>query len=304
MSNKVSIFGASGMLGAAVLDVFAADGNNELVATVREPELAQTLAARYPSVSVKVFNAESLDVDAIASILDGCRWAVNSIGVIKPYIHDNNPVETERATRVNSLFPHLLAKAADKTGTTVLQIATDCVYSGAKGDYTEKDSHDALDVYGKSKSLGEVPAPQLRHLRCSIIGPEPKAHVSLLDWFLGQAQGASVNGFTNHAWNGVTTIHFGRLALGVVKSSVELPQVLHVVPSGKIVKSDLLNAFASAYGRSDITINPVAAGTVIDRTLATLNQEANLAVWAAAGYATPPTVEQMVDEMAAYRFSA
>jgi len=54
------------------------------------------------------------------------------------------------------------------------------------------------------------------HLRASIIGPEPKAHVSLLDWFLGQKKDAAVNGFTNHQWNGVTTLHFARLCHGII----------------------------------------------------------------------------------------
>lgn len=292
------------MLGSAILDVFAKDDSLHLVAaTVRDPKHAEALTKTYPHVKVLNFDAENASYEEMVELLGDCDYAINAIGIIKPYIHDNIPAETERAVRVNALFPHVLARAAETSQTVILQIATDCVYSGAKGDYIENDLHDALDVYGKSKSLGEVPAPGICHLRCSIIGPEPKAHVSLLDWFLGQEKDASVNGFTNHHWNGVTTIHFGKFCLGIIKGKVALPQLQHVVPTGKITKSDLLASFAKEYGRTDITINPMAADKIIDRTLATNQAETNAAIWKAAGYSTPPTVEEMVAEMAKYKMA-
>ena len=45
-----------------------------------------------------------------------------------------------------------------KPALKVIQIATDCVFDGLKGNYTEDDKHNAIDVYGKTKSLGEVSA--------------------------------------------------------------------------------------------------------------------------------------------------
>ena len=49
----------------------------------------------------------------------------------------------------------------------IFQIATDCVFDGEKGNYSELDSHNARDVYGKSKSLGEVNNKNFYNLRCS-----------------------------------------------------------------------------------------------------------------------------------------
>lgn len=297
---NVMVLGASGMLGSMVLSWLGRDASLALTATARDgahfPGI-QTLA----NCQVRELDAEGATEAELIELLRGQAWVVNCIGVIKPYIKDDNPAQTQRALRVNALFPHLLARAAEATGARVLQIATDCVYSGQKGAYLEADLHDALDVYGKSKSLGEVHSPQVHHLRCSIIGPEPKCHVSLLDWFLGQPQGGSVNGFTNHDWNGVTTLHFGKVCHGILKAGLQLPRLLHVVPAGTITKADLLKAFAEAYGRADITINPVEAATVVDRTLGTQQAGLNAAVWRAAGYDAPPSVQQMVREMAAYR---
>ncbi|GFE59657.1 SDR family oxidoreductase [Geobacter sp. AOG2] len=299
--KQVLILGASGMLGGMITDILSRDPDLQVTATVRNDQLAQTCAGLIPSCTWLRFDAET---DDIRPLLAGNSFdaVINAIGIIKPYIKDDNPAQTERAVRINALFPHILARAAADHGVRVLQIATDCVYSGRDGNYGEAAPHDALDVYGKSKSLGEVAAGNVAHIRCSIIGPEPKAHVSLLDWFLGQAQGASVNGFTNHLWNGVTTLHYGKACAGIIKAGLDLPQKLHLVPTATITKADMLGCFAKAYGRTDITVNHVEAGTVIDRTLQTANPELNRQVWQAAGYDTPPTVPEMIAEMGRFDF--
>ena len=184
----------------------------------------------------------------------------------------------------------------------MLQIATDCVYSGAKGAYTESDLHDALDVYGKTKSLGETYLPSVSHLRCSIIGPEPKDFKFLIEWFRRQPNGAQVNGFTNHLWNGVTTLHFARVCEGVICKNIALPHLQHLVPAESETKSEMLRDFAEAYARPDIIIRDVEAKTVIDRTLSTSNIELNDALWRAAGYDQPPTVRQMIHELGAFDY--
>jgi dTDP-4-dehydrorhamnose reductase len=208
------------------------------------------------------------------------RVIVNCIGLIKPKI--SHPFD---AIVVNAHFPHMLPEGS-------IQIATDCVYSGKKGNYVETDPHDALDVYGKTKSLGE--APHIKNLRCSIIGPEIKNHVSLLDWFLSQDE---ANGFTNHLWNGITTYHFSKIVQGIIRDGIELPNVQHIVPADKVTKAELLRLIAKAY-KKDIPVTEVEANEAIDRTLSTLNPELNERIWKSAGYDTPPTIAQMIDELA------
>src|SRR5262245_47600681 len=205
--TRVAILGASGMLGAMVADVLAGDSELSVLATVRDPHTRGRFAALYPTIEWRLLDADAGDASAIAAAIAGAAWVVNCIGIIKPYIHDDRADEVERAIRVNALFPHLLGRAAAQAGARVLQIATDCVFSGTTGGYTERSEHDALDVYGKTKSLGEAHLSGMHQLRCSIVGPEGRGHVSLLDWFLGQPRGAEVKGFTNHRWNGVTTLH-------------------------------------------------------------------------------------------------
>ena len=298
MLQKICILGCSGMLGSMILDVFAKDSNYEIIAVVRDISYAESQKNKYSNVKWQILDAEKATEHDIAEIIADCKWVINAIGVIKPYIKDTEDQQVERAIKVNALFPHLLAKVAKTKGTKVIQIATDCVYSGQKGSYKESDSHDSIDAYGKTKGLGEANNASFYNLRCSIIGPETKNNVSLLDWFLGQPANGQLNGFTNHHWNGITTLHFAKICIGIVKSDMNLPNKQHIIPANKISKHNLLLTFSTNFDRSDLKINPVPADTVIDRTLATENSANNLRIWQAAGYNEPPTIEKMVEELA------
>lgn len=251
---KVAILGKTGMLGSMV----SATWEGEATHLGRD-----SFDARYTDPSSLV------EYD----------WVVNCIGMIKPYCDD-----VANAIRVNALFPHTLPA---KT----IQIATDCVYTGKKGGYVEDDPHDALDVYGKTKSLGE--APHIKNLRCSIIGPEIKNHLSLLDWFLDQDK---ANGFTNHLWNGITTLAYSKIVQGIIREGIELPGVQHIVPKDEVTKAELLRIIAEAYG-ADIPVTEVEAAEAVDRTLDTRNPGLNKDIWKAAGYDKVPTIKEMVEEM-------
>jgi dTDP-4-dehydrorhamnose reductase len=297
--TSVVVLGSSGMLGSTVIDVLARDRTLQVAGTVRTPALLAACAERLPQADWRAFKVEA-DDDELTRVLDGTDWVINAIGLTKPYIKDDQPSQVEAAIRVNAVFPFRLAKAAERVGAHVIQIATDCVYSGSTGAYFESSPHDPIDVYGKSKSLGEAALPNMHHFRCSIIGPEPKSPSFLLEWLRGQPAGATVSGYTDHMWNGVTTLAFGRLCLGLVRGRVIAPLSQHVIPAGVVSKADLLALMAGAYGRSDINIKPVKAPSPIDRTLRTENPGVNAALWTAAGYAAPPSVAEMVAESATY----
>ena len=284
--------GATGMLGTAVMNEFLNfEGDVVVTSRGKKPEGLPN------SISQLSFDATT---DAPAAAFKGLGkvdFVVNCIGIIKPHISDSDDKQRLNALQINSLFPQKLADWASETGAKVIQIATDCVFSGHKGSYLESDAHDALDVYGKSKSLGEVPNPSMMHLRVSIIGPEVGRSTSLLEWVRNQPQGAQIFGFTDHVWNGVTTTHFGKIARGIIDSNLFKAGVFHIIPGNRLPKDKLVEKIASVFGRNDIEIQPKASGNTVDRTLETIDTEFNVMLWAAAGYETPPTIERMLEEI-------
>lgn len=299
-ATNVLVLGGSGMLGSMIVDVFSRDPSLAVTATVRAEPLRLTMAKRVPEAEWRLFDPA---IGIPPELFERQAWVVNAIGITKPLIRDDRPDEIERAIDINATLPHRVAKAAAGGG-RVIQIATDCVYSGSRGRYVESDPHDALDVYGKSKSLGETFHDNVVHLRCSIIGPEPKDFKFLIEWFRRQPRNAAVKGFVNHQWNGVTTLQFARLCRGMVAGGPTPGHLVHVVPTGSASKAEMLHVFAGVYERGDIAIEDVPATIVIDRTLATNQPDVNVALWKAAGYDRPPTVPEMIRELGGFDYRA
>ena len=290
--KNILVLGANGMLGLGVLK--ALEGfSGSIYATARGGKIVPG----FQNVSFLDFDANKGQVDSVLSVLKPGDFVINCIGVIKPHIKDDNPDQRDNALRINSLFPDLLSRIAEAKSLKVIQIATDCVFSGAKGNYSEKDPFDALDVYGKTKSLGEVPRASMMHLRVSIIGPEQNRSTSLFEWVRNQPTEAEISGFTDHEWNGVTTFHFGKLVRGIVENSLFQPGTFHIVPGSKLSKDKLVEAIAIRAGREDIRIVPRPSGILVDRTLSTKFPDVNLKIWQSAGYSSPLSVEQMIKEM-------
>jgi dTDP-4-dehydrorhamnose reductase len=275
--KKVAILGIDGMLGSAVYKIFSQSKFN------------------VTGINRKILDAQTATINDIKTVVMDCDYVINCIGIIKPYIHDDNSVEVERAIQVNALFPHKLAQC----GAKVIQIATDCVYDGAKGNYIETDKHNALDVYGKTKSLGEVSSENVLNLRCSIIGPEKKNKKSLLEWFINQPNNANVSGYKNHLWNGITTFAFAKICKGIIENELWF-NLQHVIPANAINKSDMLKVFADVFSRKDINIKESNAEESIDRTISTLNASTNKQLWEAAGYCQIPSIESLIAEIRDY----
>ena len=83
-------------------------------------------------------------------------------------------------------------------------MSTDCVFSGRRGGYTEKDFRDGETFYDRSKALGELEDDKNITLRNSIVGPDINPNgIGLFNWFMHQKD--QVNGFSNTMWTGQTT---------------------------------------------------------------------------------------------------
>jgi len=175
---------------------------------------------------------------------------INCVGAIKQRATASDPVES---ITINSLLPHRVYCVVERWGGRLIHFSTDCVFSGARGDYNETDPSDALDLYGRTKFLGEVSGAAALTLRTSIIGRELAHHTSLLEWFLSQ-RGKNIRGFTRSWWSGVTTVHLSHVVATVIKDHPDLSG-LYQLSSGRISKYELLLMLRDAYSL-DVTIEP------------------------------------------------
>ena len=290
--KKVVVLGASGMLGSAVTSVFLKT-NFELFLTSRKA--SESLLPDYGSHVI--FDVSTDQIDKLDVQLSPGDYIVNCIGIIKSEIQEESLDSRNRALKVNSEFPLELARFAESRGVRVIQIATDCVFSGHRGGYSEIETHDPIDLYGQSKSAGEVSSKSLLNLRVSIIGPELAKHNSLFDWVARQPAGATLPGFVNHFWNGIPAMHFGLLCKAIIEEDLFIAGTRHIVPADIVSKSELIRLIAAKANRQDLNFRDVMAGENINRTLGTIHPKFNEAIWSAAGYHNPPSIAQLVREM-------
>lgn len=251
--TRVLILGGKGMLGQMVERLLSKTDGIDAKQTCRVQESTSFL-----------FNAED-GLDGLHKIIEHhgtFDYFINCIGILNNKIDEKDSKSVRRAILVNALFPHELAALAQETGTRVIHISTDGVFASNAVVCLEDSLLDSDDVYGKTKSLGEVIAPGFLNLRCSIIGPNSIKKQGLLEWFRSQPPGAEVHGFTDHMWNGVTTLQFARLCRKLILQDFfdavrdEAP-VHHFCPNQAVSKHELLQLFKAAF-RPDITVKPIA----------------------------------------------
>ena len=269
--KKILILGGTGMLGNAVVSHFAASQGYGVTATYR------TEGLNIPCNKVR-FDALSDSLDALGNDYD---YVLNCIGTIKPFM----AADIKAAIRINSLFPHYLSDWCNAGKMKLIHITTDCVYSGLKGKYVESDLHDALDDYGKSKSLGECPGGAMV-LRTSIIGEEIHKHASLIAWAKSQ-KGQTISGFSTHTWNGITTNWYAKICDTIIRESYYETGLFHVFAGDDVTKLEMMHLFNKKYDLG-LTIEEKEPPKC-DRTLRSEKELCKkLSV---------PTVKQMIEEL-------
>lgn len=244
---KILVLGASGMIGSTVLKALSESTENQVYGSIRDIGCMS-----YFSHSIQERILSGIDVtssDDLVRLFEQITpdVVVNCIGLTKHKYGCENPLVS---LPINSLFPHRLAHLCKLVGARMIHVSTDCVFSGSKGDYKEGDIPDAVDVYGRSKILGEVNDPNSITLRTSTIGHELFTKYGLLDWFL--SQGESCKGFSRAIFSGLPTVVFAEVIRDFVIPNDKLCGLYHVAAS-PINKYELLGLIAKVY-QKDIEI--------------------------------------------------
>lgn len=282
VNTKILVLGAAGMLGNAVLRLFAQSPGHAAWGSVRSAASLRLLPDVLRERVVSGVDVENFD--SLARVFAQVRpeVVVNCIGLVKQVAEAEDPLQ---AIPINSMLPHRLARMCELVDARLIHVSTDCVFDGRRGMYKEEDPADAQDLYGRSKHLGEVDYPHAVTLRTSIIGHELGSAHGLVGWFLSQT--APVRGFTQAVFSGLPTVELARVIREHVLPNPSLRGLYHVAAT-PINKYELLRLVAQAYGR-DTVITPDDR-LVIDRSLDSTRFRA------ATGYA-PPDWPALVETM-------
>lgn len=280
---RILILGGDGMLGHQLLVQLRQ--NHEVKVTVRRA------VAEYAEFGLfdESNTLDRLDLrcsrnlsEAIASFSP--QLVINAAGIVK---QRDSSADTLLSLELNSVLPHRLAEICSTIHARLLHFSTDCVFRGDRGGYAESDVSDAIDVYGRTKYLGEVVAPNCVTLRTSIIGLELHRKTSLVEWFLRQR--GEIRGYTNAIFTGVTTMVLARFIDDVLCRRPDMSGLYHIA-SEPISKYELLSRLAARLDSTHFEVTPHPA-FVCDRSLINgrLTQETHYA---------PPSWNAMLDELA------
>ncbi len=246
---RLLVLGAAGMLGHRICQLLAE--RFEIWGTFHEHSVDKRYNILSSGCSISGVNAQ--DSSTVRSAIESVKpdAVINCIGIVKQRDEAKQAIPS---IHVNALFPHQLAELCVERGIRVVQISTDCVFSGSRGNYSEIDVPDPVDLYGRTKLLGELNRPGCLTLRTSIIGWQLNTFSSLLSWFALQ-RNKRIKGYRKAIYSGFSTTVLAQLIGDILQTRPDLSGV-YQVSSEPISKFDLLVKLRDMLGWNDIMIEP------------------------------------------------
>ena len=219
------------MIGHKIAQVL--ENKNDIIGTSRKSIEPIDLGLKNSKLIYKDF-AENTDFNFLENLMPDI--IINCVGITTRRINKTNISQLEF---INSKLPHILGDWAIINNRKLIHLSTDCVFSGKAGNYIDDSYHDATDLYGRSKSLGEVNNKNTLTIRTSLIGREIFNFTELFEWFQSN-KGSKVSGYVNVIYSGVTTIRLGKILEKIINDFPDLVGIYNF-SSEPITKYSLLN---------------------------------------------------------------
>ena len=247
----ILVTGASGLLGSKV--VSRALEINYQVAGISYRHSWRAPGANAYNLDLRDFAATRRLVESLKpSSIIHCAAATNVDWC------EENPVE---ADRLNVQVPLFLAQLAAELGAQFVQVSTDSVFDGERGNYSESDVPAPLNVYARTKLLAEQEVQRVHRspliVRVTFYGWNVQNKQSLAEWILdGLASGTKVPGFTDVYFCPILANDLAEILLRMTDHG--LSGIYNAVGSERINKYDLGRRLAVAFGLNADQIVPVS----------------------------------------------
>ena len=234
---KILILGADGMIGHKIAHSLYQDF--DLILTSRKKISIESIGINSGKLIYHDF-LNNMTYDLLDKIMPDV--IINCIGITtRRGIKDsfNNTI------LLNSKLPNSLDSWVQSNAKKLIHFSTDCVFSGTKGNYLDNDKPDAYDLYGKTKSAGEINSSNTLNIRCSIIGRELFNFTELFEWLILN-KNKKIEGFSNVIYSGITNVRMGKIIHYILKHKLNLSGIYNI-SSVPISKYDLLVKLSEAF---------------------------------------------------------
>lgn len=233
---RILILGGNGMIGHKIYQIISKNHQDTWV-TLRNSLNSYSYSEIYNSTKV----VDNID-------LVNFKLLLNQLNLINPDVIINacgitirRGIDALKSNSIilNSALPHFLNEWVVANNKRLIHFSTDCVFTGAKGDYLDNDNKDAYDLYGSTKSMGEViDSKYAITLRGSMIGSELENKTELFEWFLKQ-KNKTIKGFNKVIYSGITTTKMAEIVIKLIDQHPNLSGIYNI-SSKPILKFDLL----------------------------------------------------------------
>ena len=237
---NILILGANGMAGHVIATYLKEKGYHIFTLSGHKPLNSETVIMDIQDTLrfTEFLNSHKFDL------------VINCIGLLIKDCEEHKA----KAVFVNAYLPHFLEDYYKDKQTKIIQLSTDCVFSGNHPPYYENSLADGELFYDRVKSIGELKNEKDLTFRMSIIGPDNNPNgIGLFNWFMKQTQ--PLTGYSNVYWNGITTIELAK----AIEFSIlhNITGLYHLVPKESISKFELLLLFKEIFQKNSLIINPV-----------------------------------------------
>ena len=184
------------------------------------------------------------------------------------------------AFALNRDVPAQLAGLSAEAGARFVHVSTDAVFDGERGDYTEADAPNPLNVYGRSKLAGERAVVERNAdaliVRVNFFGWSMPGDRSLSEFFLGRLRTRrTAPGFTDAYFCPLLANQLSNILLDLVIAG--LCGLFHVVSREALSKYEFGRAVARQFGLDEELVLPsslLGSGLAAPRaSLLTLNSQ-------------------------------
>lgn len=230
---RIIVFGHNGMLGKAVIE--------------------------YASKEHTVYEfSSSRDIANYIMIEDLPDWHPDAVINCAGIVPNKRDYTSHEMVRSNAYAPHIVADVFD---CPIIHVSTDCVFSGIYDEpYPVTFNPDPVDLYGRSKLVGEVKAAHVLNVRTSFIGFDH----GLLNWLCSYVDYSTLDGWEYAWWSGSTV---WAVAAELVKLASNFPGggIAHLATEKAVSKLNVL-LYLKAVLDLKVQIRPVMR-PIIDRSL-------------------------------------
>jgi dTDP-4-dehydrorhamnose reductase len=244
---RVLVLGATGMLGHKLVQTL--QDSHQTYATLRQ-QTTPVICSEFIRGTQLIPGVSGGDFSLIEETINKIQpdVVVNCIGIVKQLEQAKDSIES---ITINALLPHMLARFCNRSNARLITLSTDCVFSGKVGNYSVEDQPDPVDLYGRSKLLGEVDESGCLTIRTSMIGRQLIGSHGLVEWLLGQ-NGKTVKGYKKAIFSGLTTNELSKIIVNIIENQPALQGVWQIAAL-PVSKFELLNLIGAAY-RLDVKI--------------------------------------------------